>query len=209
MVNLPSIADLIQRTKALAALDLVLSPEWQYRYYSFNSAWSSSERMASMRDGCGNEWWMVFHESGWAALKGLGHETPAWSKGREAISKAIQKQFPSELRDFANEPAFRWDSTSFGYFHLPTSGGWSYANLTTPFSSLDSGDAELLRHLVGGADDYALFATVYYETDVPVDVVESVFSLQPITQAALNKLNPEAKLDKVSQELFTEIGYPR
>jgi hypothetical protein len=57
---LPPIEQLIRRCRALAVLDLILSPEWQYRYYSFNSKWSDAEQMASMRDGCGNEWWIVF-----------------------------------------------------------------------------------------------------------------------------------------------------
>ncbi len=86
MTSLPSIPELLVRTKALAALDLVLSPEWEYRYYSFNAAWSPNEQMASMRNGSGDEWWLVFHADGWAALKGLDHESEAWSKKRDELS---------------------------------------------------------------------------------------------------------------------------
>src|SRR5678816_1485060 len=89
MLSLPAIPDLLRRTKALAALDLILSPEWEYRYYSFNAAWSPSELMASMRDGCGDEWWLVFHAHGWAALKGLAHESEAWSKDGDKLSTAL------------------------------------------------------------------------------------------------------------------------
>jgi len=102
MTVLPSIPDLVRRTKTLAALDLILSPDWQYRYYSFNTAWSPSEQMASMRDGCGDEWWMVFNSNGCAALKGLAHESEAWSEGRESLSLALQNALPSELADFAH-----------------------------------------------------------------------------------------------------------
>lgn len=209
MVALPSIPNLLQRTKALAALDLILSPDWQYRYYSFNSTWSPSEQMASMRDGCGDEWWLVFNDSGWAALKGLGHTSFAWVSGRESLSSAIQNEFPPELHDFAHEAAFRWDSTSFGYFYLPSLGVWHYANSSTHFSEMDSGDTPLLDHLVGVADNYATFASDYYETDVPKDIVESIFTLQPITQEIVSLLNPENTLDAIFQELFIEIDYPR
>jgi hypothetical protein len=208
MVTLPSVSNLLQRTKALAALDLILSPDWQYRYYSFNSAWSSSEQMASMRDGCGNEWWIVCHNSGWAALKGLDHESPAWANGQESLSLAIQNEFPPELHSFTHEVAFDWDSTSFGYFYLPSLGRWSYANSSTHFSAVDSGDNSLLNHLVGVADDYVTFASDYYETDVPKIIVESIFMLQPITQAIVSLLNSENTLEAISQELFTEIDYP-
>jgi hypothetical protein len=33
--DLPSIDDLIRLSKGLAMLDAILSPEWDYRYYSF------------------------------------------------------------------------------------------------------------------------------------------------------------------------------
>ena len=36
-----------------AVLDLIVSPDWDGRYYSFNSKWSENEQMGSMRNGCG------------------------------------------------------------------------------------------------------------------------------------------------------------
>jgi hypothetical protein len=44
--DLFSIGDLIRQSKALAMLDAILSPEWEYRYYSFNSKWGPGEMMA-------------------------------------------------------------------------------------------------------------------------------------------------------------------
>lgn len=209
MITLPPIRDLIQRTKALAALDLILSPEWQYRYYSFNSNWAPLEQMASIRDGCGDEWWIVFHESGWAALKGLGHESEAWSEGRELLSAAIQGAFPAELHGFTHEPAFRWDSTSFGYFQLPEIGAWKCANTATPFASLDSGDVGLLSLLTGGAEAYVQFAAEYFEADIPLDGAQHIFAHLPITEEIVASLNSETSLEEIAEELFNEIGYPR
>ena len=110
MISLPPPDELKKRAQALAVLDLILCPEWEYRYYSFNSEWAEGQEMASMRDGCGNEWWILFHESGWAALKGLAHESSAWAEGGGELSQALQSACPSELSEFAHEPAFRWDS---------------------------------------------------------------------------------------------------
>lgn len=53
--DLPDIANLKRRTKALAMLEAIVCPEWEYRYYSYNSRWSSGEEMASMRNGQGDE----------------------------------------------------------------------------------------------------------------------------------------------------------
>lgn len=208
MTTLSSPPDLIKRTQALAALDLILSPEWQYRYYSFNSVWSASEQMASMRDGCGDEWWIVFHASGWAALKGLAHESQAWAKGRKDLSATIQASFPPELVDFAREPAFRWDATSFAYFFLPSTAHWQRVNDYGQYSSLVAGDDELLRHLIGSPSDYSAFAEDYYETTVPVDIVADIFKHAPISESVVTKLNPEIKFDAITDELYSQIGYP-
>ena len=209
MTSLPAISELRRRTKALAALDLILSPEWEYRYYSFNAAWSPSEQMASMRDGCGDEWWLVFHSDGWAALKGLAHESEAWSKEGDRLSVALQAVMPPDLVEFAREPAFRWDSTGFAYFYLPSQQQWCRANDLTTFSALDAGEDDLLRHLCGGPSDFAAFAEDYYEREVPVDVVAEVFRHAPITDRLVSSLNPDITLKDITDELHTQIGYPR
>lgn len=46
---LPGIDGLMRLTQSLAILDAVLSPEWEYRYYSFNQAWAAGEKMALCR----------------------------------------------------------------------------------------------------------------------------------------------------------------
>jgi hypothetical protein len=208
MSPLPPIDQLIQRCRALATLDLILSPDWQYRLYSFNSRWSANKLMASMRDGCGDEWWIVFHRDGWAALKGLGHESPAWSKHRKKLSSALQGSFPSDLTEFTTEPAFRWDETSFAYFHPIGSNGWIRANDLTAYSADDAGDDQLLAHIVGGPSDYSAFAADYYETEIDERIVASIFALQPITAAVVNSLNPSVVMGDIAEELYGEIQYP-
>jgi hypothetical protein len=179
------------------------------RYYSFNAAWSAHEQMASMRDGCGDEWWMVFHTDGWAALKGLGHESAAYSNGWEKLSQAIQQSFPIELSEFAYEPAFRWDATSFAYFILPGESAWTPAFEKTEYAGLDSGDGDLLQHVVGTADDYVDFAARYYECYIPLKTVKHIFDLKPITQEIVTSLNEQVSLADIQEELFQEISYPK
>lgn len=53
---LPSIAELRRIAQSLAVLDAILCPDWEYRYYSFNSRWGFGDEMASMRNGSGDEW---------------------------------------------------------------------------------------------------------------------------------------------------------
>lgn len=209
MLSLPPAQDLKKRARALAALELIFSPEWEDRYYSYDSQWDQSEEVASMRDGCGNEWWILFHLNGWAALKGLAHESPAWSKGRNALSEDLQKAIPEGYGNFASEPAFVWNSTSFAYLYPSPEHGWTRVNDYTSFSDLNGGEADLLQHHVEDARSYANFVSEYYEREVPVELIESIFNHTPITFELAKRLNPDLDYDAIHEELFDTIGYPR
>jgi hypothetical protein len=62
--RLPGIERLRKLTQSLAMLDAIVSREWEYRYYSFNSRWSAGEQLASMRDGSGDGWFCAFGAPG-------------------------------------------------------------------------------------------------------------------------------------------------
>ncbi len=209
MLPLPPIGPLISRCKALAALDLILSPDRESRLYSFDSHWSHSEQMASMHNGTGEEWWAVFHKDGWAALKGLDHGSPAWSQNREKLALALQRSLPAEFSEVAMEPVFRWNETSFAYFHVIGARRWIRANDFTIYKREEAGDTGLLAHLVGEPLDYANFAAEYYQTEVDESLVAQIFALQPITAETISALNPTTTLQDISGELYHEIEYPR
>ncbi len=59
LAALPDIEGLRKLTQSLAMLDAIMSPEWEYRYYSFNSKWDDGEMMASMRNGSGDEYFIL------------------------------------------------------------------------------------------------------------------------------------------------------
>ena len=208
MLSLPPIGPLINRCKALAALDLILSPDRENRLYFFDSHWSNSEQMASMHNGNGEEWWMVFHRDGWAVLKGLDHKSPAWTIHREKLSLALQRSLPAEFAEVAMEPGFRWNETSFAYFHVVGARRWLRANDFTVFKREEAGDAGLLAHLVGEPADYADFATEYYQTAVAEHLVAQIFALLPITPEVVSALNPSTTLNEISKELYQQIEYP-
>ncbi|MFD1730025.1 ATP-binding cassette domain-containing protein [Deinococcus malanensis] len=64
-----------RRGRALAVLDAVLSPEWEERYFSFDQDWSAGARMASARNGSGDEAFMLFSQ-GECVFKQFLHEVP-------------------------------------------------------------------------------------------------------------------------------------
>jgi hypothetical protein len=58
--TIPDVESLKKLCQALAMLDAIISPEWEYRYYSFDSKWAQGEMMASMRNGSGDEYFILF-----------------------------------------------------------------------------------------------------------------------------------------------------
>ena len=210
MISLPPIDKLKRRCQSLAALDLILSPEWQFRLFSFNAVWSEQEQMASMRNGSGDEWFCLFHSSGWAALKGLDHESNAWGNGGEALSSSLQRAIPESLTSFASEPAFSWEAKTFAFYCLRETSPWVRAADSTEFALLiPTGEERLLTLLLGSPEDYTSHAQDYFERDIEPGVVRDIFSLKPITPEAALRLNPDSDWSAVTKELFPEINYPK
>lgn len=208
-IVLPSVLDLRQRCQSLAALDLILSPEWEYRYFSFNSQWAPGQQMGSMRNGCGDEWFCLFHQDGWVGLKGLDHESPAWRKGRASLSATLQRGVPSELSTFSAEPAFRWDATSFAFYRLGDSNGWIRLSDATEFGALETGEMEHLSLLVSPPESYASHVADYFEREIDVGLVAQLFAHARLTDEIVRSINPELDLKTIESELFEGIAYPR
>lgn len=209
MIQLPPTPDLLNRVKSLAALDLIMAPAWEDRCYSFNSTWSETLQMACMKNGSGDEWWLVFHSDGWAALKGLDLESPAYASGRDKLSNMLHQSFPLDCEEFSQEPAFCWAATSFAALQHRLDAEWTWFRDRTPFANLDGSEAKLLEILTAPPGYYTDFASDYYETDLPAELVEHVYALEPITQDVVATLNPTTRFSEIEVELFGEIAYPR
>jgi hypothetical protein len=107
---LPDIPTLRRLLQSLAVLDAILSPDWQSRYYSFNSRWAESLQMGSMRNGSGDDWFALFTPEG-AGIVGLSHEAPMFRAG--APWPGIFQGVPAELAELTTEPAFDPPNTTF------------------------------------------------------------------------------------------------
>ncbi|MEZ4376243.1 MAG: hypothetical protein R3B07_35895 [Polyangiaceae bacterium] len=206
---LPHPQKLERLCQALATLDAVMSPEWDGRFYSFNAAWAGGQRMASMRDGSGDEFYIVF-EAGRAFIKGLAHER---SEAVERYSLEIAKaQVPEVFDECLEEPAFTPEYTSFVLWHTEDASGWSaldlglHAHVEGQQGDPD-GSADLLAILAGAPEQYVEFADWYFEVEVPLDAVRRVYAHEPLSEALVRELNPETSLDEIREDL-EEIGYP-
>ena len=79
--------------KAISVLDAIISQEWQYRYYSFNSKWDTNEQCLQMRNGSGDEMHILFREDG-CAINGFAHEYDQQDKAK------LTNNLPTIFNDF-------------------------------------------------------------------------------------------------------------
>lgn len=203
--ELPGVEKLRRLAKSIAMLDAIICPEWEYRYYSYNSKWGQGEEMASMRNGCGDDWFLLFGPYG-AALKGFAHEFPQAED--PSFPSRIQETVPATFESFLKEPAFSMERATFCLWSRPIDAHWSVvapANGST--SPEKDGSAELLGIFDRDPRTYQLWAVDYYERDFPLIAVQSVYEHRPLTNDLVKALNAEIVPSDLTSDAL-EIGYP-
>jgi hypothetical protein len=210
LAQLPDIAGLKKLTQSLAMLEAIIEPEWDYRYYSFNSQWDAGAQMASMRDGSGDEWFCLFNSVG-AALKGFNHESEMspWGNDDHAVWKGVLDAVPSAFASFLNEPAFSMKNTTFCIWRANQDPSWNVGNIQFPGDPEDDADgsAEMLSILDGDPQSYQQWAEEYYERPVSLSAVQRIYAHEPLTTQMVKELNPEAEWNKILADA-SQIGYP-
>ncbi|MEV6249615.1 hypothetical protein AB0M38_25940 [Streptomyces sp. NPDC051742] len=215
--TLPGIEELRDRSRGLAMLDAVLSPDWEGRYYSFDAHWSESEQLASMRDGSGGEYTIVLSPAG-AFARVFDHESPLSPYGPLADGQTwpgVLDGVPEAFREYLTEPAFTDEDgvhvTTACLWREPTDTAWRTGPVD--FADLDGhedpdGSGRLLHLLTDrSAEAYATWASDYYETPVDLDAVRHVLALRPLTPETVAALNPKVELADLADDI-AEIGYP-
>ena len=201
---LPDIEGLRRLTQSLAMLDAILCPEWSGRYYSFNAHWAPGENMASMRDGQGDAWFLLFCPAG-AILKGFAHESPMATPGHPW--PGVLSDVPSVFARFLAEPAFSLEDTTFCLWRSREDDRWHTGAIHFPLGADPDGSAELLAILEGLPQTYQQWAEENYEVDVDLNMVEAVYRHRPLTADMVAALNAEITLEDLAEDI-AEIGYP-
>lgn len=179
-----------------------MCPEWDGRFYSFNATWAGGQRMASMRNGSGDEFYIVF-EAGRAFIKGLAHEkADAVDRYSLEMAKAL---VPEVFADCLEEPAFTPEYACFVLWNLGDA--WAALDLGLPASDDPDGSADLLKIFAGAPEQYVEYADWYFETEIPLEAVKRVYAHEPLSEELVASLNPDVSLDDLLEDL-EEIGYP-
>lgn len=182
--------ELKNKLKHLALLDAIIEPEWEYRYYSFNSKWADGEEMSSLRDSCGGEWFILFFDDK------IGFKCTSPEDGLAPNFVELKDSLPKEYSGFISEPAFSMDSGSC-IWYLDEN---EWVKLGININDLP--DPDSIQNMT--ANGYCQFAEEIYEQELDSDIIESIFNGN-FTLDMATKINPKVNLDNLKSELI-EIG---
>jgi len=189
-------------------LDAILSPEWESRYYSFKTAWGPGEQMASMRNGSGDDYFILFNSAG-AIIKGFDHEAPMtpYRVDPQRLWPGLYEGVPAGFESFLQEPAFSIDDATFCIWRLLDDSVWRCG--VADFA--DGSDPDGSQWMLGIFDllptSYRAFAEDYYEVDVSLDAVERIYNHLPLSDEVVAALNPDLRAQDLASDA-EEIGYP-
>ncbi|MFJ4090966.1 hypothetical protein ACIPYS_05230 [Kitasatospora sp. NPDC089913] len=202
LARLPDPAALRDRCRGLAMLEAILGPVWGDRYYSFDSRWGDGQELASMRDGEGDDWFMVFSESGVYA-RGFDHTAPN-------AAPRLLPEVPAPFRSQTAEPAFGEEDgvplATVCFWH-----GTGDDDVWQAPSAAPTGGVELFA-LPAAADltgAYLEWAEEYYEPEHAPDpaAVAHVLALRPLTAAVVAAIAPDVDLDDLAEDI-AGTSYP-
>lgn len=205
---LPSIDRMRTLSQSLAMLDAILCPEWQYRFYSFTAHWAPTQALASMRNGSG-DWYVLLFTPAGAIMKGFAHEAPMSPYAHEPpqVWPGILDAVPQVFAGYLAESAFVCAETTFCIWRRLHDSAWQCGALQYPDAPDPDGSAHLLAIFDGNPRIYHAWAEDYYERPISFHAVAQVYQHHPLTEAVVTALNDEITLADL-QEDINEIQYP-
>jgi hypothetical protein len=195
-------------------LEAILSPEWEDRYHSFASDWSETEEMASMSNGSGDEYSIVFSPAG-AYVRGFAHESAMSPYVEDGVWPGVLDEVPEVFRSCVEEPAFSDEDgmpvVTACLWRTVRDDAWRAGTIEFPeVSTGDPDGADYLFQLLAdrSAEAFQRFAEEYYEVPVDLAAIRHVHALGPLTPEVVAALNPDLTLDDLARDI-EQIGYPR
>ena len=189
--------------KAMIMLDIVMIPKedaW-LRLSSFSKKESVSAYV--LDNGCGDNLIVMFSESG-VLLKGFDHENElnqfAADEWDNSFFEYTFSELPQEFEELLDEDAR--DNTTFCMWRVDDSETWKQNEM----ENNDGGKDFLLRYIFKTPEEWSDWAKDYYETEIPLEIVEKVYNGENFTEEDVAKLNPERDAKEVFAEFSETFG---
>ena len=233
---LPTQIELKKICKSISALEAIICPEWEYRYYSYQKDWSETEEFCEMRNGQGDQMLIAFSKDG-TCINGFAHESElnGWknitieekksffenlfgskkevkTELTQEIADGILDKLPKEFNEFIFGEPVKSIGTTFCIWQTKTDDNWKIGEIELPNDEYKDGSSDLLKLLDGKPFTYKNWAEEYYEEefenrDLKLELVEKIYSGIIISKDLVLKINPEFKdFQKLKSDL-NEIGY--
>ncbi|WP_400191991.1 hypothetical protein [Hymenobacter sp. B81] len=197
---LPDAAALQRLCKSLAVLDAINSPDWEYRYYSYNPQWGEGETLFEMRDGEGDQMLVLFRAEG-CCISGYLHEYEQPDKTQ------VTRGLPAAFDEFMFGEPVNSIGTTFCLWYTPAH-GWQ-----TGLPAAEDGSDELLFIFDGQPETYTDWANEYFVEDsgrklIDGEAVAAIYRGEAVTKPLVRAITDE--LDDWGQLAtdLQEIGYP-
>ncbi|MGK4584357.1 hypothetical protein [Kitasatospora sp. HPMI-4] len=205
---LPEPAVLLARCRALALLDTILDEDTPT--HSFVSDWREGVGLASMDNGSGDQYGIVFDPAG-VFLYGFDHESDAtpWREEPRAHWPGLLDGLPAALAHYSAAPELQFK----GFFDA-TVCAWREADATTwqcgsvEFADDESDGAGWLFSLLtdGSPEAYVEYAEDYHERPVDRDAVKAVLTGSPLNRRTVASLSSTADFETVAAQARA-LGY--
>lgn len=194
--DLPKIEDIINISKSIAMIEAILMPEWEFRYFSFNKNWDNNQYMASLRDGEGSHYYILFNINNNIidCLGKIYDKDSLVDKNIQSIIKGMEN-----FKLFLDEVAFENNEATLYFSFNHFKNVWE----SIPFEK----NVPFLGIFKYKEEVYVPWAEQYYETDIDKKTIREIFEFKPLTQKMVSKLNKKLSIKDVLEDI-NEIGYP-
>ncbi|MFR9756313.1 hypothetical protein [Streptomyces sp. TR06-5] len=211
---LPDIRAVRNLCRSIAMAEAVVHPEGE-RIHAFHAHWSESEEVASMSNGSGDEFDIVFSPAG-AFVRGFDHESPLSPYRLDDVPApwpGVVDSVPAVFRNLLDEPAFTDEDgtpvVTVCLWRQAEDEQWRAGEIDFPDEHPDPDGSEwLFKLLVDPTPEaFRAFAQDYYETTVDIEAVRHIYRLRPLRAFDVVRLNPAASIDALAGAAEA-IGYP-
>lgn len=207
LTTMPEIVELRRHMQRLAAVTAVFAIEHGEPQFSFNPRWRDHQQVATNINGQGDELYIHFFEGG-CLLKGFAHESEMspYKRADRSVWPGVLDNVPSDFKRSLEEPAFSPEATTFAIWRLTTDTRWHTGNVTFPANEYNDGSMNLLEPVTFSATAFTNWLSENYETDVELDIIQSVFDGEPLSDAQMAKLNSTSPIRSI-RDAVRRTGY--
>lgn len=233
---LPNPSELKKICKSISALEAIICPEWEYRYYSYQKDWSETEEFCEMRNGQGDQMLIVFSKDG-TCINGFAHESElnGWknipieekktfieklfgskketkTELTQEIATGILNELPRVFNEFIFGEPVKSIGTTFCVWQTKTDENWKTGKVELPKDEYKDGSSDLLQLLDGKPLTYKNWAEEYYEenfeeNELSLELVEKIYRGTTISKELVTEINPELIDFEQLKSNLDEIGY--